>query len=182
MLRNLCYRSAFFPHLSELGVGFLGPRVVCVGILLTCCIDGIHRLADELLISLEVFLQALDILVAQVGETADVHVVRQVIDLHGNGEGILPYTFDEVIVVLLLRQLCDSPQRIDYLLRKPFGLQGLESPSCILDHIMQDAGNPLILSLSHLHHTQRVTDVIISGLIKLSLMRQGSYFCCSLKC
>ena len=162
MLSYFCYRSSFFPHLPELGVGLFGPWIVCVGILLTCCIDGIHRLADELLISLEVFLQALDVLVAQVGETADVHVVRQIIDLHGNGEGILPDTFYEVIVVLLLRQLCDTPQRINDLLREPFGLQGLEGPSGILDHIMQDADNPFILSPSHLHHTQRVPDIIIA--------------------
>ena len=46
---------------------------------------------------------------------------------------------------------------------------------------MQDADNLFILSFSHLHHTKRVTDVIIACFIYLSLVRQGSYLYCSLK-
>ena len=85
MLCYLCYRNALFPHLPELGVGLLGPRIVCIRILLTGCIDGIHRLADELLVGLQVFLQALDVLVAQVGNISPAEYLGYVRDVQCNG-------------------------------------------------------------------------------------------------
>ena len=68
------------PHLSEFFVGFFRPWVKGVGMLLSARVDGVDRFSDQLLVGFEVFFQSFDILVAQIGETADVHVVCEVVD------------------------------------------------------------------------------------------------------
>ena len=99
---DIWYRCAFGPHTLQLRIGLLGPRIVSIRILLTSCIDGIYRLADQLLICLKVLFQTLDILIAQVRKTADIHVIREVVDLDGYCERILLDAFDEVVIVLIL--------------------------------------------------------------------------------
>ena len=58
----------------------------------------IDRLAAKAFVCLEIFFQTLYILVAQIGETADVHVVRKVIEFNRDCKRVLLDTSDEIIV------------------------------------------------------------------------------------
>ena len=58
--------------------------------------------AGQSLVCLQILLKTFDILVTEIGQTTDVHVVRQVVDLHRNGQRILLYAVNEVVVVFIL--------------------------------------------------------------------------------
>ena len=74
------YRDSFFTHANKLGISFFCPRCIGIGMFLPAGIYRIDRLAAKAFVCLEIFFQTLYILVAQIGETADVRVVRKVVE------------------------------------------------------------------------------------------------------
>ena len=95
------YRDSFFTHANKLGISFFCPRCIGIGMFLPAGIYRIDRLAAKAFVCLEIFFQTLYILVAQIGETADVHVVRKVIEFNRDCKRVLLDTSDEIIVVFI---------------------------------------------------------------------------------
>ena len=63
----------------------------------------IHIERHQAVIGFQVFLQSADFFFPYAGHTADVHIIRQVVNLNGNSEGIGSASSDVFLVVFFIR-------------------------------------------------------------------------------
>ena len=133
---QLLLRRPLTPPARQLQILRFGPGQVGIRILLAAGVDRVGRFAGQLLVGPQITLQPLDVLIREVRQTANIHVVREIVQLDRHGQRIALYAGNITIVGLFLG-MGQTAQHLDDFGRKPFGRQLLQRPVAVLDHIVQ---------------------------------------------
>ena len=137
MRSKVIHRNAIMPHLHQQSIILLRPWVIRLWVLLTAGIHRVCRLALQLLIRLQIFLQPLHILIRNIRQSADIHVVSQVIQFHRHRQLVCLHASNKFVIRLLLRPFRHASQRLDYLHPEALSLKTFKRPlRRILHHIM----------------------------------------------
>ena len=169
---QLLLRRPLTPPARQLQILRLGPGLIGVRILLAAGVNRVGRFAGQLLVGPQITLQPFDVLIREVRQVADIHVIRQVVQFDRHGQRIALYAGNITVVGLLLG-VRQTAQCLDDFRRKPLGSQLLQRPVAVLDHIVQHPDDLLFGGCARGHDPHRVADIVVPGLVALAAVRLG---------
>ena len=96
----------------------------------------IHIQGHQAMVGFQIFPESGDFFFSDAGHAAHIHIIRQVVNLNGNGYGIGGTSYDVYFVIYLIGKLYDTQHRINELDRESFLFQVFECPFRIFYNIV----------------------------------------------
>ena len=96
----------------------------------------IHIQGHQTMVGFQIFPESGDFFFSDAGHAAHIHIIRQVVNLNGNGYGIGGTSFDVFFVIFFIGGLCDTPHGFNDFGRESFLLQVFECPFRIFYNIV----------------------------------------------
>lgn len=80
----------------------------------------IHIQGHQAMVGFQIFSESGDFFFSDTGHAAHIHIIRQVVNLNGNGYGIGGASFDVFFIIFLIGGLCDTPHGFNDFGRESF--------------------------------------------------------------
>ena len=96
----------------------------------------IHIQGHQAMVGFQIFSESGDFFFSDAGHAAHIHIIRQVMNLNGNGYGIGGASFDLFFIIFLIGGLCDTPHGFNDFGRESFLFQVFECPFRIFYNVV----------------------------------------------
>ena len=87
-----------------------------------------------------------------------VHVVLKICNLDLQGQPVIGGPHDQCFVCFAF-SLCQTVNRCNYLVGKPFGTEGFQAPPGVLHYVVQNRNDFLEIGIYSVHHAERMEDI-----------------------